>query len=79
MPDSLIPFVENCYFISRENNIIYANLTDGEKVPLVRLKQKFIDLMIVEKQAYQYMIDYMQMWPNHWEYIKEEKPQLTLF
>lgn len=74
----MIPFVENCYFISRENNIIYANLTDGEKVPLVRLKQKFIDVMILEKQAYDYMERYMEMFPQHWELI-QQKPQLTLF
>ena len=79
MSNSLIPFVENCYFISRQNNIIYANLTDGEKVPLVRLKQKFIDVMILEKQAFDYMERYMQMFPNHWEYLKKEKQQLKLF
>lgn len=76
-----IPYVENSYFLSRENNIIFANLIDGSKVPLIRLKQKFIDINILEGQAYDYMKNYLQMYPELWEHIKEEKPQeqLTLF
>lgn len=76
----MIPFVEDCYFISRKDNIIFANLTNGNKVPLVRLKQNFIDINILEGQAYQYMTKYMEMFPQHWDLIeKEQKTQLTLF
>jgi len=78
----MIPFVENCYFISRKDSVLIANLTDGTQVPLVRFKQKFIDLMIVEKQARQYMVDYMQQNPDLWEYIKEapkDGEQIKLF
>ncbi len=76
----MIPFVDDCYFISRKDNIIFANLTNGDQVPLVRLKQNFIDVNILEGQSYEYMNRYMKMHPNLWELIeKEQKPQLTLF
>lgn len=76
----MIPFIENCDFLSRLNNIIFANLIDGPKVPLIRLKQKFIDLQILEKQHVIYMEKYLKMFPL-WEIIQEEptKTQLTLF
>ena len=47
----MIPFVDDCYFISRKDNIIFANLTNGDQVPLVRLKQNFIDVNILEGQS----------------------------
>lgn len=76
----MIPYIENCYFLSRKDNIIIANLIDGEQVPLIKLKQKFIDLIIMEKEASSYMNRYLQMFPHLWEKIeKEEKTQLTLF
>jgi hypothetical protein len=76
----MIPFVDYCYFISRKDNIIFANLTNGDQVPLVILKQNFIDANILEVQAYEYMKKYMEMFPHLWELIvKEEKLQLTLF
>jgi hypothetical protein len=76
----MIPFVENNYFYSRESNIIYANLDDGDKVPLIHLKQKFIDLKILGGQAFDYMNRYLEMFPELWDRIKEEpKQQLTLF
>jgi hypothetical protein len=78
----MIPYVDDCYFISRKDNVIFANLTHGDQVPLVRLKQNFIDLNILEGQALKYMEKYMEMFPQLWEYIKEEKKeneQLTLF
>lgn len=76
----MIPFVEDCYFLSRIDNIIIANLTNGDQVPLVRLKQKFPNVMILEKQSLKYMEDYMKMHPHLWEFIeKESKTQLTLF
>lgn len=76
----MIPFVKDCYFISRKNNVIIANLIDGEEVPLIRLKQKFIDVMILSGEAMKYMERYLEMFPNLWEKIeKEDKVQLTLF
>ena len=76
----MIPHVNNCYFISRENNMLFANLTDGEKVPLVRLKQSFVDMIVLERQHLEYMEKYMEMFPDLWELITEEKQnQLTLF
>ena len=44
--DSPIPHVEDVYFYSRENNILIANKTNGDKVPLVKFKQKFIRLIL---------------------------------
>lgn len=78
----MIPQVDDCYFYSRENNIIIANLTNGTKIPLVRLHQKFIDQTILEKEARKYMERYMEMHPSLWEHIKEEpkeNQQLKLF
>lgn len=77
----MIPFIENCNFLSRLNNIIIANLIDGPKVPLIRLKQKFIDLPMLEKQHVIYMEKYLEMFPDLWEMVKEEntQTQLTLF
>lgn len=77
----MIPYVDDCYFYSRIDNIIIANLTNGDKVPLVRLKQKFPDILILEGQPYKYTLDYMAMFPHLWELIDREKPkqQLTLF
>lgn len=60
--------------------MIIANLIDGEQVPLIRLKQKFIDVMILEGESFKYMERYLEMFPHLWEKIeKEEKLQLTLF
>lgn len=59
-----------------------ANLTDGGKIPLVKLHQNFIDAWILEGQAFKYMERYMQMFPDLWEHIKEEpknNEQLKLF
>jgi len=77
----VIPNVEDCYFYSRENNIIIANLTHGDKIPLVRLYQKFIDVIVLECEPKKYMERYMRMHPHLWETI-EPKPiteQLKLF
>jgi len=78
----VIPHVEDCYFYSRENNIIIANLTNGTKIPLVRFNHHFIDLTILSKQVLAYMERFMEMFPHLWEHIKEEpkeNKQLTLF
>ncbi|GIZ08355.1 hypothetical protein [Flavobacterium sp. UMI-01] len=78
----MIPPVEDCYFLSRENNIIYANHTHGDKTPLIKLHQNFIDVNILSGEGYEYMVKYMQMHPHLWEYIlpkvKKDK-QLSLF
>ena len=60
----MIPYVENDYFYTRKNSILIACLTDGAQVPLVKFKEKFIDLMIVEGQAFEYMKKYMEMYPE---------------
>ena len=78
----MIPSVEDCYFYSRENNILIANLTDGAKIPLVKLHQNFIDVTVLGGQGFDYMQKYMAMHPHLWEHIKEEpklNEQLTLF
>jgi len=78
----MIPQVEDCYFYSRENNIIIANLTDGGKIPLVRLHQNFINITVMDGNSWNYMQKYMAMFPHLWEHIKEEEKeneQLTLF
>ena len=68
----MIPHVEDCYFYTRRNNILIACLTDGTEVPLVKFKSKFIDLVAVQPQPLQYMKDYMQYYPELWEYIEQE-------
>jgi hypothetical protein len=78
----MVPYVEDCYFYSRENNIIIANLADGGKIPLVKLHQKFIDIAILEGSGLEYMKKYMTMFPDLWECIKKEpktNEQLKLF
>jgi hypothetical protein len=79
--DSLIPHVEDVYFYSRENNILIANKTNGEKVPLVKFKQNFPDMTVVGGYAFDYLKKYMTMYPNLWEIIEPEntKTQLSLF
>lgn len=75
----MIRHVDDCYFYSRKDNVIIANLTDGQQVPLVRLKQNFIDVTVLEGQGFDYMKRYMEMFPHLWEIIKQENSQLTLF
>ena len=75
----MIPHVEDCYFYSRENNVIIANLTDGQQVPLVRLKQNFINVTVLGGKGFDYMKRYMEMFPHLWELIQKEESQLTLF
>lgn len=78
----VLPFVEDLNFYSRKDSVLIATKTNGESIPLVKLKQKFIDLDIVSDSALQYMKDYMQHYPNLFELIdlpKKETEQLTLF
>lgn len=81
--DSPIPHVEDVYFYSRENNILIANKTNGDKVPLVKFQQTFPDKLILESRHIDYMQDYMTMYPNLWEKVEPEKTetnqQLTFF
>lgn len=81
--NSPIPYVEDGYFYSRENNILIANKTNGEKVPLVKFKQTFPDVLILEGQHFDYLEKYMTIFPELWERIEPEKTdtnsQLSLF
>lgn len=77
-----IPFVEDLNFYSRQDSTLIAIKTNGESIPLVKFKQKFIDLDIVSDNALQYMKNYMEYYPNLFELIdltKKETEQLTLF
>lgn len=69
------------YFISRENNIIYENLKDGTKIPIYKLKQNFINKSIMSKDGIEYMIRYINMFPDLVEKIEfnTENNQLSLF
>ena len=78
----MIPYISDCYFLSRIDNVIIANLTDGQQVPLVRLKQKFINVTIMDLKCVEYMEKYMAMYPELWELVenqKQQQQQLTLF
>lgn len=78
----VLPFVEDLNFYSRKDSVLIAVKTNGDSIPLVKFKQKFIDLDIVSDNALQYMKDYMQHYPNLFESIdlpKKETEQLTLF
>lgn len=78
----MIPAIEDCYFYSRESNIIYANKTNGDKIPLIKLHQNFIDVIVMELEAFNYMKRYLEMFPNLWEYTKLEMKkdsQISLF
>lgn len=77
-----LPFVEDLNFYSRQDNTLIAVKTNGDSIPLVKFKQKFIDLDIVSDSALQYMKNYMDYYPNLFELIdlpKKETEQLTLF
>lgn len=77
----MIPHLENLYFYSRKGNILYGVTPDAVEVPLIKFKQNFPDLLMVEKQPLEYMKKYMEMWPELWENVKEEnnQQQLKLF
>lgn len=75
----MIPYIENTYFLGRKNNVLIAYLIDGTELPIIKFKQKFPDVLILEGQALKYMKDYMAMWPELWENVYQPKPQLTLF
>lgn len=77
----LLPKVEDCYFLKRKNNILIAVKTNGEEIPLVKFKQKFIDISIVEGSIYDYMISYIETFPELCDIIYPPKnnEQLELF
>jgi len=62
---------------SRKSDIIYEN-----SIPIIRLKQKFIDIETMSENAISYMNRYFEMFPDLFEKVIQEKPkleQLTLF
>lgn len=72
----------NAYFFSRENNILFANYSDGLKEPLYRFKQSFINVLILNPESLDYMKRYGEMFPDLVEKIipePKENEQLTLF
>jgi hypothetical protein len=78
----MIPHVEDCYFYKRIDSILIAVKATGEEIPVVKFKQKFIDLQIVDREPLEYIKKYMEMHPHLWETVKEEikiNQQLTLF
>lgn len=77
----MIPFIEDCYFYKRIDSILIAVTTTGEEVPVVKFKQKFIDLQIVDKKPLTYIKKYIEMFPKLVEIIevKTQTEQLKLF
>jgi hypothetical protein len=77
----MIPNVDDCYFYKRIDSILIAVNTTGESIPVVKFKQKFIDLSMVEKEQFAYMQKYIEMFPNLIEIIepKSNNEQLKLF
>ena len=70
------------YFFSRKNNTLIVNTKDGQEIPIIKFKQSFIDLIVVEKEPLAYMERYIEMFPNLCEKINEppkENQQLTFF
>lgn len=78
-----LPFVEALSFYSRKDSVLIATKTNGESIPLVKFKQKFIDLIIVTESGLQYMKDYMEYHQDLFDLIdlpkNNENEQLTLF
>lgn len=78
----MIPHVEDCYFYKRIDSILIAVKATGEEIPVVKFKEKFIDLQIVDREPLDYMKKYMETHPHLWETVKEEiiiNQQITLF
>lgn len=77
----MIPFIEDCYFYKRIDRILIAVTTTGEEVPVVKFKQKFIDLQIVDKEPLAYIKKYIEIFPDLVEIIelKTQTEQLKLF
>lgn len=77
----MLGFIEDCYFYKRIDSILIAVKTTGEEIPVVKFKQKFIDLQIVDKEPMNYMKKYIELFPDLLETIepKEIIQQLKLF
>lgn len=76
----MIPQIENLHCYTRKSNTLFGCTTDGQQIPLVRFKQYFPDLIIVQNQELEYMKKYMEMWPQHWENLQQKSnEQLSLF
>ena len=77
----MIPTIEDCYFYKRIDNTLIAVKTTGEEVPVVKFKQKFIDLQIVDKEPLKYIKKYIEMFPGLVEMIelKKQTEKLKLF
>jgi len=45
----MIPHVDDCYFYKRIDSILIAVKATGEEIPVVKFKQRFIDLQIVDR------------------------------
>lgn len=75
----MIPQIENLYFYSRKNNILYGVTPDGVEVPLIKFKQNFPDLLMVEDMPLNYMKRYMEMWPDLWENLHTKSNQQLSF
>lgn len=77
----MLGFIEDCYFYKRIDSILIVVKTTGEEIPVVKFKQKFIDLRIVDKVPWDYMKKYIEMFPELVEKIEPKiaTQQLTLF
>lgn len=77
----MLGFIEDCYFYKRIDSILIAVKTTGQEIPVVKFKQKFIDLRIVDKAPLDYMKKYIEMFPELVEKIESKivTQQLTLF
>ena len=82
----MIPYIEDCYFWKRENNILIACKYDATEIPLVKFTySNFIDVAILNIEAIRYMEQYVAMFPHHCEILFPPKieestdQQLTLF
>ena len=73
--------VLDCYFYKRIDSTLIAVTTTGEEMPVVKFKQKFIDLLIVDKESLAYIKKYIEMFPELVETIelKTQTTQLKLF
>lgn len=77
----MITTIEDCYFYKRIDNTLIAVKTTGEEIPVVKFKQKFIDLLIVDKEPLNYIKKYIEMFPALVEQVelKAQTEQLKLF
>jgi len=77
----MISTVLDCYFYKRIDSTLIAVTTTGEEIPVVKFKQKFIDLLIVDKEPLAYIKKYIEMFPELVGIIelKTQTEQLKLF